>query len=235
MFLFMYIFSFIFYFKEPVVVEEGSSTDQDMDARNEGREFVQPRTPKRTKGRQQGDSSALLADAVNILKTTAGSLNSSPEENEIKTFCAFLSSKMLSYSKPTKVSVQHAVYEVLMKADKGFFETPTYNYAQTQPFHSTAFDNCLPRMYMQQPSLRATTPSISLASQELPLGPHLFTSSPVGPPLPLVTSQQQVTTLPSTSFQDEQSSSHQSISPQQPIHSPLSHCSQSSDDLNGYV
>ncbi|XP_063242791.1 uncharacterized protein LOC134542453 [Bacillus rossius redtenbacheri] len=227
---------------EPVIIE-GNHVHQELNVQNEDQEFLSPSAPKRAKGRQQGDGTALLADAVSILQATAGKFNMSPEQSEIKTFCAYLSSKMATFSSATRLGVQHAVYDILMKADRGLFEIPTYNYGQGQLFHSNAPENYSTRMYMQQPASHSSTSSVYLPAQQQqqqqqqqqPFEPNLSQSSPAGRSPTQMTPHAQVTMLPSASATSIQTNSSHTISPLASMQSPLSHSSQCSDDFNDCV
>ena len=92
----------------------------------EASEFSRPATlpsAKRKKTQQQADDN-LLESAMAILKTTSDKLNTTPENCEVKSFCNFLCSKMLNYSPARRQGVQHSIYEILMKADRGYFDNP---------------------------------------------------------------------------------------------------------------
>ncbi|BET00133.1 Alcohol dehydrogenase transcription factor Myb/SANT-like [Nesidiocoris tenuis] len=65
---------------------------------------------------------SLLASAADLMKSTATALSRNRDTCEVKTFCDFLAAKMLTYSKKTSRSVQHAVFDVLVQADRGTFE-----------------------------------------------------------------------------------------------------------------
>lgn len=96
-------------------------------------EFVSPRPLKRFRkvNDKPNDNTALLASAVNILQNTAGKLNSTVENPEVKSFCSFLATKMMGYSTITRQRIQHAMYTLLVQADSGVFETPPHIYEPT--------------------------------------------------------------------------------------------------------
>ncbi|KAJ8873412.1 hypothetical protein PR048_024228 [Dryococelus australis] len=106
-------------------------------------------------------------------------------------------SKMGSYS--TRVGVQHAVCDILMKTDRGLFAKPTFNYGPDHAFHSTEPDNSFPHMYMQQPSPHPIAPYLH---SQRPLLPHLPLSSPSSRPPTLLNLDEQETTLSSVSARD---------------------------------
>jgi hypothetical protein len=145
---------------------QGQQNNQDaevtVDSQAESTEpFVTPRAPKRAKERRPDESTKLMSDALTVLKTAANNLNTSPSQDEVKSFCAFVMAKMNSYSQDTRKKVQHAIFNILVKADRGFYER-----AQNM-FHSHE----LPRYSgvpsfetypMQQSTLQSTPSSSSM-------------------------------------------------------------------------
>lgn len=73
-------------------------------------------------------SSEKAAKIANVLISAASSSgnkgigDNSADDRETKYFCSYLASKMMSYSSSTKTGVQHAIYDILIKADKGLFD-----------------------------------------------------------------------------------------------------------------
>ncbi|CAB0015995.1 unnamed protein product, partial [Nesidiocoris tenuis] len=76
---------------------------------------------------------SLLASAADLMKSTATALSRNRDTCEVKTFCDFLAAKMLTYSKKTSRSVQHAVFDVLVQADRGTFECDKLIERWTEP------------------------------------------------------------------------------------------------------
>ncbi|XP_028142322.1 uncharacterized protein LOC114336190 [Diabrotica virgifera virgifera] len=61
-----------------------------------------------------------MSSASSILKNAAENLNKGPsEQDEIGAFVKFLSAKVRKYSPAVRKGVQHAIMDVIMKADKG--------------------------------------------------------------------------------------------------------------------
>ncbi|XP_050510472.1 uncharacterized protein LOC126887153 [Diabrotica virgifera virgifera] len=81
-----------------------------------------PAAKKRLHKKDTSDSE-MMSSAFLILKNAAESLNQdSTELDEIDALCKYLSAKVHKYSPATQIGVQHAVMDVIMKADRGFFD-----------------------------------------------------------------------------------------------------------------
>ena len=98
-------------------------------------------TPKRPKtGRQRDRTSAMMTSALNILKTASSNLNKpATETDEMTSFFNYVSQKSKNYSPATKIGVQHAIFEIIMKADRGFYDWNLDNthyrpHQQMQPY-----------------------------------------------------------------------------------------------------
>ncbi|KPJ14067.1 hypothetical protein RR48_02668 [Papilio machaon] len=79
-------------------------------------------TPKSAKQTRRDDN--VLSDVMGILKTTANKLdNSIGIPDTTKSFASFIGAKMTSYSPQTRTSVEHAIFEIIMKADRGYYES----------------------------------------------------------------------------------------------------------------
>lgn len=138
--------------------------------------FVPPRPLKRRRQESQTSSqnSAMLASAVDVLKSSAMQLNSG--NPEVKSFCAYLGSKMMSYSNTTRLNIQHAVYNLLMEADMEVLEqqrqqTPIQQLFRMQP------------PIIQTPFLRASfSESRNVPSPRASFSRHTNVPSPIGSP-----------------------------------------------------
>ncbi len=87
-------------------------------------EFVTPHSQTRKCRRQSNventdKSNQLLSDAVSILKTTAGKLQTpkSTENSEVQAFCSYLSTKMSTYTPVIQKRLQHSIFNLLIEAD----------------------------------------------------------------------------------------------------------------------
>ncbi|XP_050517596.1 uncharacterized protein LOC126892170 [Diabrotica virgifera virgifera] len=79
--------------------------------------------PKRSK-RADEPSSSMMSNAFNILQNAADKLDTLKEKpNEINTFFTYAATKVINYSKETQTAVQQAVFEILMKADRGVYDS----------------------------------------------------------------------------------------------------------------
>lgn len=91
----------------------------------------------------------MLSDVMGILKTTANKLdNSIGIPDTTKSFASFIAAKMTSYSPQTRTSVEHAIFEIIMKADRGYYESwhhqNNHAYGSHQDDHlSRARQNCV--------------------------------------------------------------------------------------------
>jgi hypothetical protein len=135
-----------------------NTQDEGGDQLNEEEGFLTPSTRKRS--RKQDDNTALLASAVSILQATAGRLNASAEDCEVKSFCSFLTSKMMAYRPTTRQMVQHAIYDILVKADRGLL-VPSTSYGQER-FQSLA-QSSAQMVYPVPPHSQPIAPSTSYA------------------------------------------------------------------------
>ncbi len=82
----------------------------------------------------------MLSNAFSILKNAADKLDQQPAD-ETNSFCTFIATKMRKYSPQTQTRLQHAILELLMKADQGLLDWSTsyshsassYCLSQTMP------------------------------------------------------------------------------------------------------
>ena len=71
----------------------------------------------------------MMSSVFDILKNAAKKLDKEPSKpNEIDAFFTYVAAKVNKYSPEIQKSVQHAVFEILMKADKGCFDWAAPNY-----------------------------------------------------------------------------------------------------------
>ncbi|CAH2100921.1 unnamed protein product [Euphydryas editha] len=74
--------------------------------------------------RSRRDENNVLTDVLGILKTTAQKLDSSTSIPDLtKSFVSFIGAKMSNYSSQTRTSVEHAIFETIMKANRGYYES----------------------------------------------------------------------------------------------------------------
>ena len=152
----------------------------------------------------------LMSDAIDIMKVTANRLGPGTND-EIKAFGNYVVSKMNSFSTDTRKVVEHAIIDILMKADKGFFGQthssilPQFHPTITQP--STSFQ-----------SSQFTYPNSQYICQHPPEHSHHSSSIPHEPEM----QQQQIYSTLSQA------------SPQQTVTSPQSDQSNLSD-INDYT
>lgn len=96
-----------------------------------------PKPAKRWKGKGDDANSSMINSAFEILKNTANKLDKKPTEpNEVDTFFNYCAAKVHKYSPEAQKAVQHSMFEILMKADRGFFEASNYqqSYNYQQPY-----------------------------------------------------------------------------------------------------
>lgn len=126
---------------------------------------VPPNTPKSARQTKRDDN--VLADVMGILKTTANKLDNSIGIPDLtKSFASFIGAKMSNYSPQTRTSVEHAIFEIIMKADRGYYESwrhqDNHVYGSHQDNHVTsrARQNCVDLTgYSNPPSTSAGPPS----------------------------------------------------------------------------
>lgn len=106
------------YFQESI--QRSVSTNNATEATQH--EFTPPAPPNehglQEAKRSRRDENNVLTDVVGILKTTAQKLDSSSSIPDLtKSFVSFIGAKMSNYSSQTRTSVEHAIFEIIMKAD----------------------------------------------------------------------------------------------------------------------
>uniref|UniRef100_A0A6P7FBG7 Uncharacterized protein LOC114328303 isoform X2 n=1 Tax=Diabrotica virgifera virgifera TaxID=50390 RepID=A0A6P7FBG7_DIAVI len=70
-------------------------------------------------------TSSMLGSEFNIFDTVR------EKPNETDTFFTYVATKVNNYSRETQTAVQHAVFKILMKADKGFYESASSDNQQS--------------------------------------------------------------------------------------------------------
>ncbi|KAJ8874805.1 hypothetical protein PR048_022694 [Dryococelus australis] len=92
--------------------------------------YPPPPSNQSAEGEEEPDQSSLmLSSTFEILKTAAAKLNKpQPENDEITTFFPIVTAKVKGYSPETKKAVEHAVFDILMKADTSYYERPSGNF-----------------------------------------------------------------------------------------------------------
>lgn len=111
------------------VKEEDEDDDEDAEtsdgASNNPQTYSSPAPKQRKAGRQQESaSSAVMTSALNMIRPVASSRSSepAPETDEMTAFFSYVTQKTKNYPPATKIGVQHAIFEILMQADQGFYE-----------------------------------------------------------------------------------------------------------------
>ncbi|GFR13851.1 MADF domain-containing protein [Trichonephila clavata] len=80
------------------------------------------RPSKRITTKEEDTSASMVNKALDILKTAAKLDKEVPESNEIDSFFTYVAAKVRKYSPEAQKTVQHAVFDILMKADNGLFD-----------------------------------------------------------------------------------------------------------------
>ena len=100
----------------------------------------------------------LMSDAIEIMKVAANRLGPGTND-EIKAFGNYVVSKMNSFSTDTRKVVEHAIIDILMKADKGFFWTnPFFHIATISPnYHPTFYIISVFTIHLSKLSIHLST------------------------------------------------------------------------------
>ncbi|GBP62331.1 hypothetical protein EVAR_48504_1 [Eumeta japonica] len=121
-------------------------------------------TPKGAKQTRREEN--VLSDVMGILRKTTNKLDSSLCIPDItKSFVYFIGAKMSNYSPQTRTSVEHAVFEIIMKVDRGYYESwshqdNAYGSHQYEYVISGPRQNCVDLAgYSNRPSTSAGPPS----------------------------------------------------------------------------
>lgn len=109
------------------VKEEDENDDEDAeisDDPSKPQTYSSPAPKQRKTGRQRDSASAVMTSALNMLEPVASSHSSEPppETDEMTAFFNYVSQKTKNYPPVTKIGVQHAIFEILIQADRGFYE-----------------------------------------------------------------------------------------------------------------
>lgn len=101
---------------------EAGAEDQSLPSANT---YSSPVPTKRAKKRHYDPTHTMMENAFDMMKTATATLTKPCQEpDEITAFFNYVSTKVKNYPSETRKGVQHAVFEVLMKADQGFYEWP---------------------------------------------------------------------------------------------------------------
>lgn len=74
-------------------------------------------------------NTSLMSSAFEMLKNAAQKLDKQPTKaNEVDCFFTYVASKVNNYSPEVQKSVQHAIFDILVKADKGQYDQRAHNY-----------------------------------------------------------------------------------------------------------
>lgn len=124
---------------------------------------------KRMKRKGSEASTSMMINAFDILKTTASKLDKQPSQpDEVSSFFTYVSSKVQKYSIQTQKGIQHAMFEILMKADQEFYDIQhSYNQPATN----------LPQYNVHHPEIRRTEFMLSQQRNYQPEMPSTFGNS----------------------------------------------------------
>ncbi|CAH1972981.1 unnamed protein product [Acanthoscelides obtectus] len=93
------------------------------------------KSTKRSKTKQDNVSSPIMSDAFQILKNAAKKMDKEPTQpSVIDLFFNFVAAKVQKYPPPIHQTIQHAVFDLIIKADRGFLNpTSIQSYNDSQP------------------------------------------------------------------------------------------------------
>ncbi|XP_069363698.1 uncharacterized protein [Maniola hyperantus] len=98
---------------EEQVQDDGINTDTESNL-----SFIEPPPPKKKKSTDD----KIVTEALQVLKTATEKLSDNSKlSQEVHSFINFIGAKMESYSRLTKNMVQKAIFDVIMKADSGYY------------------------------------------------------------------------------------------------------------------
>lgn len=114
----------------------------------------------------------MLKEAFGILKNTA---NKPQQDMELKSFFDFIQEKMKNYSRDKKNTIQHEIFQIIMRADQGY-----YNSMQNYGYYSATQNQQSPRNSNSSIATNKETPYVDLntagpystSSQNPPYSPH---------------------------------------------------------------
>ncbi|XP_055943770.1 uncharacterized protein LOC129974967 isoform X2 [Argiope bruennichi] len=119
-------------------IEEGdrfSEHNMELEATQRELETASPSSPLRPTKRarvEEDNSSSMMKIAFNILKTAEKKLKTEPcQRDEIGSFFDYVKAKVHKYSPEIQMKVQHAIFDILIKADKEVLAWPTLSYQQS--------------------------------------------------------------------------------------------------------
>ncbi|KAF8767281.1 hypothetical protein HNY73_020265 [Argiope bruennichi] len=129
--------------------------------------FSSPRLTKRTK--VDGDiSSSMMKIAFNMLQTAEKKLQTASQPDEIDSFFTYVAAKVQKYTPETQKTIQHAIFDILMKADKGMFDCPSTSYQHSLHWSNPAESGPFSFMYappFSQQQQEKLHPDISYRSE----------------------------------------------------------------------
>ncbi|GFU45696.1 MADF domain-containing protein [Nephila pilipes] len=89
-----------------------------------------------------------MNSVADISKNTAKKLDKQPSySKEIDLFFTYVAAKVHKYSSEAQKAVQHAVFDILMKADKGMFDWPAQHYPHSYNWQNPAESGPTPPTY----------------------------------------------------------------------------------------
>lgn len=108
-----------------------------------------------------------MADAISVMRTAANKLKTpvSDTPEEVKSFGNYMISKMKSYSEQTRKGVEHAIFDILIKADRGYYEN-SLTFTAPPPYHMS---QVLPLQPQYVTSITSPVDSHYLGSNTPPL------------------------------------------------------------------
>lgn len=170
-------------------------------------------TPLRQRRKKQKKEDPRIEEAFTLLKNRSVSRTYEENRNPYSAYGQHVAQKLMNYSKKTQLSVEHAINNILFKADMGHYELPhaTISCSSQSEFNPTVLNPNIQRT-MSSSSLsydiRSTMSSIPTIPTPMPSPSFSDTSTPTPSPLPnaLVLS---IRHQPSTHCQDIQGSTVQ--------------------------
>lgn len=123
--------------------QDGENSDNIQNAQETTSDIQKPKRLKK-----QDLQQSLMTDAMDLMKTAVNKLKTpySDTPEEVKTFGNYIISKMKSYLEETRKGVEHAIFDILIKADTGYYENTT---ALT---HIAPFAHHMPQVYYENSS-----------------------------------------------------------------------------------
>lgn len=113
----------------------------------------------------------MLKEAFGTLKNTT---NKPQQDMELKFFFDFIQEKLKNYSRDTKNTIQHEIFQIIMRADQGYYNSmQNYgHYSTTQNQESSHNSNSPIAINKETPYVDLNTVGPSTSSQDPPYSPH---------------------------------------------------------------